>query len=413
VTSVGIPSVWRNADFRLVWTGQALSELGNGVSQLAYPLLMLTLTGSPTATGLLLAVRALPYLLFGLFAGALVDRWDRRRTMIVCDLGRMVNMATIPAALLLWRLTPAHLIVTGFVGGVFYVFFNAAEGACLPNVVRREQLTAAVSAQKTAQSAVGVVSGAIGGALLQISRGLPFLVDAVSFLGSAICIVLVRRPFRRPDDQPRSRTTLRQDVAEGIRWVVRQPVLRVIVVVVALLQVAISAVALVVIVVARDAGASSATIGLMYSALGVGGVIGALLAPRLKRHLGLGRLLLSVLWLQGVLWTVLAFAANLLIIGAAFGLFAMTLPCIGVAALSYQLETTPDHLLGRVGTTLNLVVWATTPVGGALAGMLLNAAAPRTVSIVFAAWVFVLSLGATFGSGLRAVGRPAGVETSR
>jgi predicted MFS family arabinose efflux permease len=404
VTTVGVPSVWRNRDFRLVWTGQTLSELGNGVSQLAYPVLILALTGSPVATGLLVAMRALPYLFLGLFAGALVDLWDRRRTMIVCDLVRAANMATIPAALLLWRLTPEHLVVAGFVGGVCYVFFNAAEGACLPNVVRREQVTVAVSAQKTAQSAVVVVSGALGGILLQLFRGLPFLVDALSFLASATCLALVRRPFRRSDDPPRAATTLRQDIAEGVRWVAHHPVLRVIVVVVALLQVAISGVALVAIVAARDAGASLAATGLMFSALGAGGVAGALLAPRLKRHLGLGRLVLSVLWSHGLLWILLGFGGSLVLTGIAFGLFALTLPCFGTATLSYQLEVTPDHLLGRVGTTLNLVVWAATPIGGVLAGTLLTVFPPRTVSVVFAAWVFALALAATFGSGLRSAG---------
>jgi predicted MFS family arabinose efflux permease len=412
VTAVEAPSVWRNRDFRLVWTAQTLSDLGNGVSQLAYPLLMLILTGSPAAAGLLSAVRALPYLLLGLPAGALVDRWDRRRTMIYCDLARAVNMATIPFALLFWRLTPTHLLITGFLGGVFYVFFSAAEGACLPNIVRKDQLTSAVSAQETAQSAVGVVAGPIGGALLQLSRGLPFLVDAVSFLGSAICLSFVRRPFQQPPEESgsdtgsTSGTTLRQEVAEGVGWLVRQPTLRLIVLIAALLQIAISGIGLVAIVMARDAGASSATIGLLFSALGIGGVAGALLAPRLKRLLGLGGLLLSVLWLQFALWVLLAFAGNLVVIGVAFGLFALSMPCFGIAALSYQLEATPDHLLGRVGTTFNLLIWAATPVGGALAGLLLDGFSPRTVSLAFAAWVLLLSAAATLGGGLRKLDRP-------
>ena len=97
--AVLVTSVWRVRDFRLVWAAQTLSSFGNGISQLAYPLLMLALTGSATAAGALAAVRAVPYLVPGLPAGALVDRWDRRRTMVLCDLGRAVNMATVPVAL--------------------------------------------------------------------------------------------------------------------------------------------------------------------------------------------------------------------------------------------------------------------------------------------------------------------------
>ena len=92
-------AVWHNRDFRLIWSAQTLSEFGNGLSQLAYPLLMLAITGSPAAAGALAAVRALPYLFLGLLAGALVDRWDRKRTMIFCDLARAANVASIPIVL--------------------------------------------------------------------------------------------------------------------------------------------------------------------------------------------------------------------------------------------------------------------------------------------------------------------------
>ena len=127
---------------------------------------MLAITGSPAAAGALAAVRALPYLFLGLLAGALVDRWDRKRTMIFCDLARAANVASIPIVLAVGTLSSAQLYVNGFLGGVLYVFFSAAEGACLPNVVPKEQLTAAVSAQETSQSACGVIAAPIGGALL-------------------------------------------------------------------------------------------------------------------------------------------------------------------------------------------------------------------------------------------------------
>ncbi|MFD0200891.1 MULTISPECIES: MFS transporter [Saccharothrix] len=402
MTTAEATSVWRNRDFRLVWTGQALSEFGNGVSQLAYPLLVLAITGSPAAAGALAAVRALPYLLLGLVAGALVDRWDRKRTMITCDLLRALNVVTIPIALLLGALTPAHVFVVGFLGGVLYVFFSAAEGAVLPNVVREEQLTTAVSAQETAQSACGVVAGPIGGALLQFSRGLPFLVDALSFLASALCLSFVRGRFRdEAVAEPKPRRSLRADVAEGVRWLWEHSALRLIAITAAGLQVAISGVALVAIVVARDSDASPAVIGVLFSALGIGGVIGALLAPRLKRALGLGGLLLSVLWLQGALWVLLAFSTSLVMIGVVLGLFTVSMPCFGIAALTFQLEVTPDALRGRVGTAFSLLIWTATPVGGAAVGLLLDAVSPRTTSLVFAAWVLLLCVAATWSGALR------------
>src|SRR5689334_24612946 len=120
----GTGSVWRNRDFTLIWAGQTFSDLGTGVSQLAYPLVMLAVTHSPAQAGVLAAVRGLPYLLFGLLAGALADRWRRKRVMIVCELGNMVTVGSIPLALWLGHLTAAQLYVTGFLAGTFYVFFN-------------------------------------------------------------------------------------------------------------------------------------------------------------------------------------------------------------------------------------------------------------------------------------------------
>ncbi|MEY9934550.1 MFS family permease [Catenulispora sp. GP43] len=128
------PALWRHRDFRLVWTGQTLSELGTGVSQLAYPLLVLAMTGSPVYAGAVSAARALPYVFFGLVAGALVDRWNRKRVMILCDTLRAVNMAAIPIAAGLGVLTVGQVIVAAFVGGSLYVFFSAAEEARLPNI---------------------------------------------------------------------------------------------------------------------------------------------------------------------------------------------------------------------------------------------------------------------------------------
>ncbi|MFE9748043.1 MFS transporter [Saccharothrix saharensis] len=401
-------SVWRVRDFRLVWAAQTLSSFGNGISQLAYPLLMLALTGSATAAGALAAVRAVPYLVLGLPAGALVDRWDRRRTMVLCDLGRAVNMATVPVALAFSALTPAHLFVTGFVGGVLHVFFSAAENAVLPNVVGRDRLTGAVSGVETAQAATGVLAGPVGGALLQVGRGVPFLVDAVSFLASALCLALVRADFRA--EPALALGSVRTEVSEGVRWLWGHRPLRLIALTAAGLQVAVSGVALVAIVAARDA--SPAAIGGLFAVLGIGGVVGAVIAPKLKTGLGLTGLLLSVLWLQGVLWVVLAFSTGLVAVGVVLALFAVSMPCFGVAALSYQLEVTPDHLLGRVGTAFSLLIWAATPVGAAAAGVLLDVVTPGTTSLLFAGWVVVLGAAATpaLGRATRMVGRRPNVS---
>jgi hypothetical protein len=174
----------------------------------------------------------------------------------------------------------------------------------------------------------------IGGALLQVSRGLPFVVDALSFLGSAICLSFVRSRFRGEpgDEQEAPRGSLRAEMATGIRWLWNHGALRLITVTAAGLRVAIFGIGLVAIVMARDLGASAAVIGVLFSALGIGGVIGALLAPRLKQWLGFGGLLLAVLWLQAALWALLAFSGGLIVIGVVLALFTISMPCFGIAA---------------------------------------------------------------------------------
>lgn len=397
----------RNREFRLVWLADTVSSLGNGVSQLAYPLLMLAITGSPLAAGVLSVTRALPYVMLGLPAGALVDRWNRRHVMIICDLVRAVSMFTIPAALIWGVLGPAQLYVASFVGGTAYVFFNASQGACLPHVVPETRLTRAVSAQETAESVTSVVASPIGGALLQLLRGLPFLLDAVSFLVSAACFFMVRNDFRSQPDEDAAYAapqSWRRGISAGVEWMWRNKTLRMIGITAAGLQLAISGVSLVAIVIARDGGASSGAIGITFSAIGIGGAIGAAVAPKITNKLGTGGTILVVLWVHAIVWVLLAFTAHLVVIAGALSLFTLTMPWFGIAAYSYLLKTTPDDLRGRVGTAFNLLLWIATPLSGAIVGYLLEITAPRTVSLLVAAWIAFIAIILTASRPFRPLG---------
>src|SRR5262249_26294928 len=127
-------SLWRNRDYLLLWGGQAVSSIGGEASNLAFPLLILALTHSPAQAGFVSALRSLAYLLLGLPAGALIDRWDRKRTMILCDVGRALVLGSIPLALVFGRLSMAQIYLVSLVEGALYVFFSLAETAALPRV---------------------------------------------------------------------------------------------------------------------------------------------------------------------------------------------------------------------------------------------------------------------------------------
>src|SRR5579883_560513 len=136
------PSVplWRNRDYLLLWSGQTISNMGSKVSGFAFPLMVLFLTKSASQAGLVVALNSLPYLFLSLPVGALVDRWDRKRVMVLCDAGRALALGSIPVTYAIGHLTIPQLYVVAFIEGTLFVFFNIAEVACLPRVVTPEQL---------------------------------------------------------------------------------------------------------------------------------------------------------------------------------------------------------------------------------------------------------------------------------
>ena len=180
------PSLWRNRDYLLLWSGEIVSTTGSQISQLAFPLLILALTHSPAQAGIVGALRILPYLILGLPVGALVDRWDRKRVMILCDLGRFLCMASIPVALIFGHLTIFQLYVVSLFEGSLFVFFDISEVACLPQVVAKEQLADATAQNIATYNIASLIGSPLGGVFYSIGRFFPFFADGISYLCSVI-----------------------------------------------------------------------------------------------------------------------------------------------------------------------------------------------------------------------------------
>ena len=181
-------ALWRNRDYVLLWSGQMISSVGTRVSMLAFPLLVLAITHSPAQAGLIGAMRALPYALLILPAGALVDRWNRKRVMILCDIGRAIALGSIPIALIIGHLTIAQLYIVSLVEGTLFTFFGLAETACLPQVVSKEQLPTAAAQGMVIDSVSELIGPSIGGVLYSIGRAVPFLTDAISYGASVVSL---------------------------------------------------------------------------------------------------------------------------------------------------------------------------------------------------------------------------------
>src|SRR5215469_1398135 len=184
--------LWRNRDYILLWGGQMISAVGSRVSMLAFPLLVLALTHSPAQAGLIAALRGLPYALLILPAGALIDRWNRKRVMILCDIGRAIALGSIPLALVFGRLTIAQIYVVSLVEGTLFTFFSLAHIACLPHVVSKEQLPTAVAQESIIDSVTELIGPSIGGVLYGIGRVVPFLTDALSYGASVVSLLCIK-----------------------------------------------------------------------------------------------------------------------------------------------------------------------------------------------------------------------------
>src|SRR6516164_3013820 len=189
--------LWRNRDYLLLWSGQAISDIGGAVSELAFPLLVLAITHSPAQAGFVAALRALPATFFSLFAGVLVDRWDRKRVMLVCDTGRALSLASIPIAFALGHLTIWQLYITAFVEGTLMVVFALAKTAAVSQVVSPSQLTAAVAQEEFVEGTTALIGPPLAGILYTLDIMLPFITDAISYIISIVTILFIGAPFQR------------------------------------------------------------------------------------------------------------------------------------------------------------------------------------------------------------------------
>ncbi|MCC6628743.1 MAG: MFS transporter [Chloroflexi bacterium] len=400
--------LWRNRDFNLLWSGQIVSTLGTQVSLVAFPLLLLAVTGSPAWAGLLGALRGLPFVLLALPAGALVDRWDRRRLMVVCDIGRALALGSVPLALALGHVNLLHLALVTLIEGALFTLFNIAEVSSLPRVVPKQQLPAAVARTQASAASIEMIGPAAGGALYGLGVALPFLIDAVSFLASAVALRAIRAPLQGATSDATVRLgALWAEIRQGVGWLWRQPALRALALLTSGLNLFSFGYTLVIIVLAQGMGATPAQIGLLFASGGAGGIVGALLAAPLQRRFPAGRILVVAAWAWALTWPLYALAPDLLTLGLANAVGFIVVPIYFGTQYSYRLSLIPDALQGRVNSVFRLLSYGVQPAGLALAGALLAAVGPvATVWIVTAPQV-ALALVATLYRPLRRAGARA------
>jgi MFS family permease len=388
----------RNFHKALVASGFA--NLADGVFQVALPLLAVQLTRSPLLIAGVTVAARIPWLLLSLVAGALADRLDRRQTMIRVNLVRTVLLGGLALAVATDVANLAMLYAVALLLGIAETLFDTSAQSLLPAIVDRDDLTRANSrlfaVELVANTFVGPpLGGLLAAAGMAVALGMP----AAAYLAGAGCLALIAGGFRAVGAGPAGPTRLRDDIAEGVRFVWRHPVLRPLAFMLGVQNMAFAAMYAVFVLYAvapGPMGLSEAGFGVVLAALGVGSLVGTWLAVPAERRLGRVRTLVISVVLTGASLAVPAVTASPVLVAASLVVGGVAMVLWNVVTVSLRQRITPDRLLGRMNASYRLVGWGTMPIGAVLGGFLAETLGLRATFAVAAALVLVLLPGFRF-----------------
>jgi MFS family permease len=383
----------RNRDFSTLLVSQSVSVAGDAVSATALPLLVLALTGSGLAMGIVGAINTGADFVMGTFAGAMADRGDRKRMMFGADLGRAIFTALIPLCDLLHGPTMVVILLVAAPLAILRGFFRAGYLASMPNLVGRSQLARGNGILETAYSASFIVGPAIAGFLVTvIGPGPTLAVDAASFALSSLGLLLIRRDLKAPTDRPPSRIV--DDIREGVLHVARHPVLRTVILLFATTSAVLAPVgAALTFRIVRDLGQSPAAFGLALTGFGVGTLVGSLFATRLGQRTNVARVLVLALLLIGSALIAAAEIGSLPLVVAMTALSGAGEAALVVVYVSVRAANSPDELVGRIASTARVMALGLMPIGSLLGGILIDAVGGTGTLVVLGASICILGLG--------------------
>ncbi|HZR49563.1 MAG TPA: MFS transporter [Streptosporangiaceae bacterium] len=367
-------SLWHNRSFLLLWSGQTVSEMGSTITLLALPLTAVVVLKATTfQVGLLASAATAAFALIALPAGAIVDRYVKRRIMIVCDLARMLIIGSVPVAAAAGALTMGQLYAVAITAGVCTVFFDVCYQSYLPVVVGPGQLLDGNGKLGATQSFAEVTGPGLGGGLVGVfGVAMSLAADAISYAVSVASLLAIRVPEKAPPKA--DRRTLRAEIAEGLSFVVSHPILRRVVACTGTANLFSGVqIAMEIIFLVRVLHVRPAYTGLIIAIASVGGVIGGVLSGTLSRRIGSARIIWVSILVFGLPQLLLPLAypgwrVALFPIGFAFSAFSAVV--YNVAQVSYRQAVCPPELLGRMNAATRWIVWGTLPLGGLLGGAL-------------------------------------------
>jgi len=394
-------------DFWKFFAGQTISNVGSSFTLFVVPLLVFKLTGSALNLALVTAAEFLPYLLFGLVIGAAVDRVDRKRLMISADITQALVISSIPLLAALGLLPVWWIYVVGFATSTLWICFNTAEFAAMPSLVDKEDLVTANGHLQAGYSAATVVGPVLAGllvALVPIETVL--LLDALSFLVSALTLALIATSFNAGVEEQQGPRNIRGEVAEGLRYVMGHPVLRNVCIMMALVNcVGYTVYAQLVLFAKERLGASDTQVGLLYAAGSAGMIALALAANPLRRRVSFSKVALGTIMLGGILIVLLAstrwYSVALLLWASIWGLVIL----FQINSNSLWQAIVPGRLLGRVQSVVNVLSWSAIPLGAFAGGLVIEQT--QNVAVVYGTIGILIFLAAILFS-FTALGRAEG-----
>jgi predicted MFS family arabinose efflux permease len=362
--------------FRLLLVSSTLTNIGDGIALAAGPLLVASQTRDPLLVSMAALAQNLPALLFGLYAGALADRVDRRRLIAVVNLVRALVLGILVATIVTEAVSIAVVLAALFALGTAETFADVGSGSLLPRLVAREDLGVAnARLQGSMLLANQLVAPPIGAALFAAGMALPFIADSAGFLLGAVLVSrLVYREGAAPtaDDQPGEKAHIRADIAEGLRWLLHHPPMRTLALTIFAFNITFGAAWAVLVLYAQERlGMSELGFGLLTTAMAIGGLIGTASYGRLERRFSLADIMRVGLLVETVTHLVLALTTEAVVVLAMFVVFGAHAFIWGTTSTAVRQRAVPDALLGRVtgvyhvGTMLGMVIGA--PIGGWLA----------------------------------------------
>lgn len=401
----GARDLLRNHDFTVLWIGQTISELGSRMSLFVFPLLAYAITGSTLWAATAEATHVVGLCATLLPAGALADRLDRRRLMRAASASGFALYASLVVTALTTRIVVPHLLAVALFTGAGAGLFAPAETSAVRTVVSDEELPAALSQNQARQHVAGLVGGPIGGALFSVARCLPFVVDALTYAVSWVLLGRIRTDLSATAPAG-PRPSLRRSLLDGFGFIVRRPLFRVLMVFSALVNLSINALLFAAILRLVQAGFAPAQIGLVETASGLFGVLGAIAAPWLIGRFRTGSLTVAVAWSWAPLAVPLLIWNHPLAVAASLsaGLFLNPTGNAGMGA--YRMAVTPPELQGRVQSATQFASMSIMPLAPVLAGSLLAGVGGRPAIAVLGALTAAVALIPTLSRSVRGVPRP-------